>query len=258
MADQQNVSFNPDDASGLIDNVRATIADVKVDYFTANSGEKFVNVDVTYKATDRDFTEHYMLGRGDEWAPNAAKTGAIPLREGGRIWNKSDVFKLIKSLVDAGFPKNRVGTDLSVFKGTDVHLSRVVQEGATYKNKEGKEVTRTTLLVTRIYGLPGEKAGGKAAVASKTAAAPAASATPDTSQDDYAMDVLVRALSDPKAGGSLPLAQIPQAAFILITRDKKAAVRQVVQARLQDEAFLAGLVEQGLIAFDGKTVTLAG
>jgi hypothetical protein len=251
MADEkQGASFNPDDASGLLDNARVTVTAVKVDFFTAKSGAKFVNVDVTYKGAGQEITEHYMLGGADQWAPNATKTGAIPVTEGGRVWNKSDVFKLVKSFIDAGAPKP--GNDLSVFVGLDVHVNRVTQEGATYVDKDGKERQRTTLLVTKLYGKAEvAKVAGKAKAAVAVSDAPVA----DDSNDAYIMELLVEIVTE--AGGSIAKDKLPQPAFIKLTRAKKASIRQAVQDRLANDAYLGTLVEAGLIAFDGKTITLA-
>jgi hypothetical protein len=270
--DRQGASFNPDDASGLLDNARVKIGAVKVDIFTStkgkNAGTKYVNVDVTYTGGAQEITEHYMLGGADQWAPNASKTGAIPVTEGGRVWNKSDVYKLVKSFIDAGFPKNRVSNDLSVFAGLDVHVNRVTQEGATYLDSEGKERQRTTLLVSKIYTSPADmasgaysKAAGKVGRPAKGAATPAATANVASSEGDdandaYATELLVEILTE--SGGELPKERLPQPAFIKITRAKKAAIRQAVQDRLQNDAFLNSLAEQGLIGYDGKIVSLGG
>lgn len=251
-------SWNPDEASGLVDNVRATIKAVVVDYFTADSGFKGVNVNVTFARTgEADITERYMLGSADQWAPNATKTGVHPLGEGnGKIWNRSDAHKFIKSLADAGFPKNRIGNDLSVFVGTDCHINRVTQDRTYTDKKTGKERTQTTMLVTKIYALPGEKGtGAKAVSKSNGAVAGEGPSSPTSSEhDDYATDVLLRVL---KAKGPVSRDDLAKQAFIEITKDRKAPIRAAVQARLVDEAFLAGLMEAGKIGYDGTTVSAA-
>jgi hypothetical protein len=258
-ATQAAVSFNPDDASGLLDNARVKVTDVKVDYFTStkgkNAGTKYVNVDVTFEGGGQKIIEHYMLGGADQWAPNAAKNGAIPVVEGGKIWNKSDVFKLMKSFVDAGFPKAELGADLSVLVGCDVHVNRVTQEGATYLDDKGKERQRTTLLVTKLYerGKGAAKGAATKPAAGTKASAPAAGPTTNE-HDDYATELLVEILSE--NGNTFERAGLDKPAFLKITRAKKAAIRQAVQSRLIDEAFIAGLVEQGLVAYDGKIVSL--
>ncbi len=262
---EQVASFNPDDASGLLDNARVKISSVVVDVFAADSGSKFVNVNVTYKG-DNDITERYLLGGADQWAPNAAKTGAISIKEGGRIWNKSDVFKLMKSIIDAGFPKARLGGDLSVLVGLDVHVTRVTQEGSTYKDKKtGQDRQRTTLLVSKIYTeaaqlASGAYAGGKPAAAAKAAPKAAAKAGApvvsgdDSVNDEFTTEVLVEVL-----GKTNPIAKadVKSPAFLIITKKKQSAIREAVQARLVNDAFLGSLVEAGLIAYDGTTISLA-
>jgi hypothetical protein len=261
MAEEKLASFNPDDASGLLDNARVTIKKVVVDFFNAKSGSKFVNVTVGYEGGGQSISENYMLGGADLWAPNAAKTGAIPVTEGGKVWNKSDVFKLVKSLIDAGFPKNLIGGDLSVIEGTEVHVNRVTQEGATYTDKDGKERQRTTLLVTKIYteqALLGKTKGGavagKAAKVTTEAAATTAAAGDDN--DAFATEILVGILEGAD-GKALPKDKLKQPAFLLIMKAKKAAIRDAVIARLQNDDFLGSLAEAGLVTYDGGVVTLA-
>ena len=260
---EQVASFNPDDASGLLDNARVKISSVVVDVFSADSGAKFVNVNVVYKG-DSDITERYLLGGADQWAPNATKTGAISIKEGGKIWNKSDVFKLMKSIIDAGFPKARLGGDLSVLVGLDVHVTRVSQD-STYKDKKtGQDRQRTTLLVSKIYTdaaqlASGAYASGKPAVAAKAAPKAAAKAGAavvsgdDSVNDEFATEVLVEVL------GKGPVAKegVKSPAFLIITKKKQSAIREAVQARLVNDAFLGSLVEAGLIAYDGTTISLA-
>lgn len=259
---QSEVSFNPDDATGLIDNVRAKLTAVKVDVFTSksiqNAGAQYVNVEWQFKSDTGEFVERDLLGPATEWAPNKTKTGVVSLTGKG-IWNKSDIFQRIKSFIDAGFPKTRVSTDLSVFVGGDYHLNRVVQEGKVRKNTDGTEGKRTILLVSKVYALPGEKPGRAAGTTAK-ANGSAGEATIAVG-DDYAQKVLAAIVADKK--GSVPLNQIPQAAFIHIMRDKQAPagnkkdITAAVQAKLADEAFLLSLAEQNVIGFDGSTVTTA-
>lgn len=263
MADVQGAaSFNPDDASGLLDNARVKITALVVDFFTAtkgkNAGSRFVNADVTFEGGGQKVVEHYMIGGADQWAPNASKTGVLPVVEGGKIWNKSDVHKLITSLVNSGFPKALVGADLSVFVGLDVHVNRVTQEGQTYMDKEGKERVRTTLLVTKLYTdmstfTPGTATAGKATTKA-TAKAATGGATTDE-HDALLTEMLVEILTE--SGNATTKDKLPQPVFIKATRGKKTAIRQQLQERIVSDAFLGTLVEAGLIAVDGANISLA-
>lgn len=272
MAEQQaGASFNPDDASGLIDTLTGKIAAVVVDYFTTkptdgSAPKRLVNVDVTYEGQGQKVVEHYLLGNGEEWAPNATKTGAIPVVEGKKIWNKSDVFRWVKSLVDAGFPKAQVGTDLSVFVGTEVIINRVAQEGngATYTDKKtGQTKTRTTMLVTKILNLP-KAASARGSQTRTTAAAPAQSAAPASTEggggnyDGQLTEIIIGALGQKGNENGLAKEKLLQPIFIAATRARLSAdVRKAMQERSQSDEFLASLMEQGVISYDGATVAPA-
>ena len=258
---QGGASFNPDDASGLLDNIRGKITKVVVDFFTAtkgkNAGSKFVQAAFTFEGQGVKHTENYMIGGADQWAPNATKTGAIALKEGGRVWNKSDIYAFIASVCNAE-PKFKalIGADLSVLVGADVQLSRVTAEGSNYKDDQGVERTRTRLLVTKVYEMP--KAGGaKGTKATATAKPTATSAPADTGDnDDLLTAILVEIVGE--SGGSVAKSALAPAIFIKATKRKVGApVRAALQERAQDDAFLAGLAEEGLIQFDGTTLSAA-
>lgn len=256
-AEQQAVSFNPDDASGLIDNIDALIKKVEVDYWKSERSDfRGVYVIATYApAGGAEFTERYLLGKDSEWAPNGPKTGALPVQAGGRIWNKSEAYKWVTSLVNAGFPKGQVGADLSVFTGANVHVNRVA-DGSTYKDKEGKERARTTLLVTKVNELP--KGKGAAAKTTTAAASTATTGQPAEVDDKQLADFLKESIEDPKNKGVVPIAKLKQEIFLRATRAKVApAVRTAMQNRVVDEGFLTGLAEAGTIGFDGTQVSAA-
>lgn len=262
--EQAAASFDPEDASGLLDDARVTITNAEVTMFTAkqgkNAGQSYVNLDVTYKNGDQDVVEHYLIGGADQWVPNKTKTGVVSVgREGGKIWNKSDVVKFWAALKNAGFKNGaNVGNDCSVIKGLDVHVKRVTTEGS-YTDKNGAERQRAVLLVTKIYGQASGAASKPAAKQSvaKQATAPAASApaTPAGDVDDLATLTLVDLLA---AGKPLAVGELGRAAFLPLTKSKTPApTRAAVIARIADPTFLGGLSEQGLVQFDGSTVSAA-
>lgn len=259
---QDGVSFNPEDASGLLDSIRGKITKVVVDLFTAtkgkNQGQQYVQMGVTVEGGGTKHTENYLLGNASEWAPNATKTGAIPLKSGGKVWNKSDVFAFFKSLTDAE-PKFKalIQKDLSVIVGTDVDLTRV--SGDSYQDEAGQTRTRSRMLVTKVYAMPGPggaKAATKATAKASAPAAAAAPAGPADANDDVLTGMILEIVGE--AGGSVAKDALLQPIFIKATRKKLSpAVRVALQGRAQDDAFLAGLAEVGLVQFDGTTLSAA-
>lgn len=255
MAETQGAaSFNPDEASGLIDNVRATVKAIVVDIFSADSGFKGVNANVTYAPQGMpEFTERYLIGSAEEWAPNADKSGVLSLT-GKKIWNKSEIFRLVTSFVNGGFPKEKVTDKLTVFVGSEVQLQRIA-DGTTYINKKsGQEQKRTTMLVTKVYELP--KAGGaaKTTAASKGKAASTAAPAGDFDVDATLTDMLVGIVAEK---GSVAKTGLAQPIFLAATKQKLSTQRAALQARAQDDAFLASLAEAGVIGFDGTTISAA-
>lgn len=268
--EQAAASFNPDDASGLLDDARVKITKAAVGTFTAKSGKNvgqtYVNLDVTFVGGGQETIEHYMIGDATQWAPNAAKTGVVPIgREGGKLWSKSDAVKFTKSLIDAGVPKALIGNDVTVIEGLDVHVTRVT-DGRTYEAKDGKQRANSTLLVSKIYtpvdqigktsgkGVTAAAGGGKKPVAARPAAAAAPTGGSGAADvDAVATDTLIGIL----ANGPLTLDNIDQPAFLALTKAKKAAIRPQVIERMKDAAFLGTLVDGGLVTFDGQEVGIA-
>jgi hypothetical protein len=265
---QKLVSFNPDDASGLVDNLRGKVTGLVVNTFKAKSGESYVNIELTIG----EHTEYYLLGNANEWAPNADKTGVISLKEGGsKIWNKSVVYKLFQSFVNAGFPKAKLSDNLAVLLGLDVLAARVTQDGETRKDQNGVERPKQVLLIKTIFTSREDVESGKYATASapkavSAKAAPKATAAPkaaasapaaEAADDSYVAELLVEILSE-APNKTLTPAETKTPIFMKLTKAKKASLRASVQARIVEDAFLASLVEGGLISYDGSSISLAG
>lgn len=277
MAERKGASFNPKDASGGFEKGRVTITNARVDYFTAEKGKtagtRYVKLFMDFVRADggEPINVGLLIGNADEWSPNAAKTEAIPAREDGKFWNKSEIYRFMVSLASAGFPEARMGADFSVLSGLDVDVERV-QTGGTHKDNEGKERPNTALLVTKIHTSAADLASGAYAkngtsgtgTAKKVSAAPSRTVTKTTTPVTsaatggdlraYAQTLLVDILN--ANGGSYDKASIQKPAYIAITKAKRGAERNDIIAILQDQAFIDSLVEQDVIVDDGETLSV--
>lgn len=274
--ERKGASFNPDEASGGFDKGRVTITKAVVDYFTAtkgkNAGARFVSLNLEFTRSDGGdpIPVGLIIGNDQEWAPNSSKTEAIPTREDGAFWNKSDIYRFMVSLVNAGFPKNRMGSDFSVLVGLDVDVERT-QTGGSHKDKDGKDRPNTALLVSKIHTSQADlvsgayaknvtasgtaKAGSKPSSKPSTAVKTAAPVTPSGDLNDYAKGLLVDILTE--KGGSFAKAEIHKPAYIAITKAKRGAERNDIIAILQNQEFIDGLVGDGLVVDDGETLSVA-
>jgi hypothetical protein len=252
MAEKKAVSLLPSEATGMFDNARAVVVGAKFGGFKANSGADMVNLVLNFKAADgKDIEERYLVGNAAEWTPT--KDGYNVINEaGGTLWNKSLLYQLFKSFVDSGFPEANLVGGVKGLIGADVHLVRT-PTGGTYIDGKGKERVRASLFVTKVYGTAAVK-GVKAAAAK---AAPAAAAEASSDVDAYATEVLKDILALPAHAGGVNKEGLKVPVFQKLTKDKKLAQRPAVLAKLNDDAFLADLAENGIINFDGETIVAA-
>lgn len=275
--ERKGASFNPDDASGGFDKGRVVITKAVVDYFMAtkgkNAGTKYVNLNLVFDRTDGggELPVSLLIGSAEEWSPNSSKTEAIPTREDGKFWNKSDIYRFMVSLVNAGFPKARMGSDFSILVGLDVDIERVQTDG-THKDKEGKDRPNSVLLVTKVHTPAADlasgaysknvKASGGATAAAKTAAnkpstkvtQSSAPAAPSADIADYAKTLVIEILE--AKGAPTSVDDVAKDAYIRITKAKRGSERDAILAALKGDA-LAALVNDGLVAQDGDTLSMA-
>lgn len=276
VAERKGASFNPDEASGGFEKGRITITNPRVDYFTAERGKtagtRYVKLFMDFVRADggEPLNIGLLIGNAEEWSPNTAKTEAIPAREDGKFWNKSEIYRFMVSLVNAGFPKSRMGSDFSVLGGLDVDVERVAT-GGTYKDQEGKDRPNTALLVTKIHTSQADLNSGAYAKNAKSGTGGATkritgtpnrtvkpattAAAPSGDLREYAQTLLVEILE--ANNGAFDKATIHKPAYIAITKAKRGAERNDIIAILQDQAFIDALAGEGLIVDDGETLSLA-
>lgn len=213
------------------------------------------------------FTQMYSAGKAEQFVPSDDMRRFIPVGGAPGINQNTNAMMFLVSLVNAGFPEDKIGDDVAVFDGTRCHMHTVPQPkrpGLT--NAEGK----TVLVVDKIHSLPWEAAAPTApkakAAAPKAAAKPAAVAAP-VQQQAAAASVSAPA-ADPTSplwaqategvlslvtskGGSLLKKDIAGLAFSLFAKDPNR--NALVQLMYKDE-FLGA--EGQPWNFDGTTVSM--
>lgn len=274
-AERKGASFNPDEASGGFDKGRVTITRAKVETYKAERGKtagtEYTRLALGFApaAGGEEIPYNILIGNAEEWTPNASGTEAIPTREDGKFWNKSEIYRFMLSLVNAGFPKTRMGSDFTVLVGLDLDVERV-SIGGTHKDAEGKERPNTALLAMKVYTSQADLNSGaysknvKASAAkprTTTTNAVSRTVTPVAAQQTggdlraYAQRLLVSILQA-QTSGSFLKADIHKPAYIAITKAKRGAERNDIIQILQDQEFIDGLVAEGVVVDDGETLSL--
>lgn len=126
--------------------------------------------------------QYYSVDDQSRFIPSGDGTEILPADEKNpkTIWVHCNFALWVQKLVEAGFPADKIGQDVSIFNGMVVHAEGVPQPKRQTQSKvsevpaeQGQKKDRTIVIVTDVIKLPGEKKAGKAPA--KAAAAPAAS-----------------------------------------------------------------------------------
>ena len=110
---------------------------------------------------DQAHEQYYSAGDPSKFAPSPDGKALTSLTGSATGLNAStNALAFLTSLVNAGFPEDKIGNDVSIFDGTVVHVNQVAQpkRAGLKDQKRGK----TYLLVTKIVRLPWEAAPASA------------------------------------------------------------------------------------------------
>ena len=171
----QGVSLNPDNfvEGGLIDDFDGIIQKARFVLFDFN-GKSDERICILLEGVTKDgdaWSQYYSAGDPKRLTPSPDGTMAIPV--GGSatsIVNSSNAAQLLTSVVNNGFPKDRLTRQITFLEGMGAHFRRVAQpERKGLKKKEDDQRENQTLVVEKIHWLPGETPKFQPGVA-KTAA----------------------------------------------------------------------------------------
>lgn len=173
------VSLNPDDygeGGGGLDDMDGKIIEARAVIFDYDgkfdpSPGALLKVDV---GADEPLTQFWSIGSSNDWEPNADGTGFKPIGKRTTIVKTANLGMLITSAINAGFPKDKVKNDLTVFEGLECHFDKVAVERKGLGNKE-----TSTIIITKIHKLP----GGKGSTAKKGASKGSTKASAEVSEE---------------------------------------------------------------------------
>lgn len=162
------------------------------------------------------------------------------LEGSGKINNGSNFGQFIISMVNAGFPENKLDDDIGILVGTKAHFERVAapkRSGMTKAPRaDGKTYEDTILVVTKILQLPWDapkKGKAMAKVAGKPAAGKAAVKGTDNDVASEATDAVMEVLSGNPEG--MTKQQLAKALFQVVKGNTNASA---IVKMCYDEEFL--------------------
>ena len=259
MTKEEGVSLNPETfllGGGLVDDIVATwdlVEFCMFDYMGKAAAVPAIHISMTDQATEGSHDQYYSVGRAQDWTPSDDGKKLIAIGSATGIRSTSNGGILLASAVNARFPVDQLGDDISVMVGTVAHMIRVPAPKrpslAKQKNEDGSDRESTILIVDEIVSLPGEKKAAKA-IPKKAAKAPAgvpkaakaaakpAPAPAEEADDDMvadAMNFVMEVVAE--AGGSAAKKTFPARVF----KDLKENPNKVAISKMVfDDNFLGG------------------
>jgi hypothetical protein len=247
MSEIRALSFNPNDAvaGGLLDDADVLIKEARICLWDYNGkANTTCAIRVAFvDGEDKQHEQYYSVGAPDRYVPSEDGRQVLPVAGATGLNTNSNAFRFIKSLVDSGVPADFIATDIGKLDGMRVHVKQFAQEKRAGLNQPQDDKNRTSLLVTKLIAMPGEKPKGgttKAATASKPAtgapaSAPATTNAPSAEVADKAVIYIAQVLA--ANGGSVSRAKISQLVFQAANAAKDGD-KQALTKIVYDEKFL--------------------
>lgn len=260
-------SLNPDDASeggGYLDNALATIIDAKVIVYTFPNSiygpSTCLAVEYDAPEAGQKTVQYYTAAKPENFVPTADNKGFARVGKSTQLSTDSNAMFFLGKLVAAGFPKNKLGNDVSVLIGTKALVGQVPKsEKATGQPAAAGQPAnkpKTVLVPLKVVKLPWETSevplqGGQNPTVAHTVPSviqqPAAS-TPlpsvaqggaqPAAQGNNALDEQAQGVTFQLIlanGGSIQKAQLPQKAFMELAKDPN---RNALVQMISQDAFL--------------------
>lgn len=255
---------------GFLNGVVGTIVDTKVETFESKKGDEMVSFRLFVKPDGADQpvdTSLFFGGLEGHTVSDDERSLASESGDPIRIGANTGLGVFMETLLDIApelenrLPDLDAGAALTLtgLHGTRLEFRQQVNEEATKKRgkrkgKNGKEYAQTDLVVERVLEMPqaASKSNGKAAKpAGKPAAGKGAAKAAPAGGDvaELAETTLVEILKA-QDDNTIPKQKVRMKVFSLFgAKHPQRAQRDDVVKTIYDDAFLAGLVESGVIEY---------
>jgi hypothetical protein len=274
MADKKVASLNPDDfteGGGLLDDADVVIKEARFEMFDYQGnvpppGSPSLQVEMEFdnEGTPETTVENYSMGSAKDWEPSEDGCQLIAIGQATSLRMSTNGGIWLKALLDAGFPLDKLGNDVSNVDGLSCHVIRVpepqrkgIVKSEKQKAREEKYGPPTLLVVSEILEMPGEsKAAGKKAgpgaakgktskPASKPAASKPAAGESDGDIETKAMMAIMEILAEV---GSITKKTLPAKVYQVVKDDPDK--QAIVQMTFNDE-----FLESGSWTYEDGTLT---
>lgn len=231
------VSLDPTtmyEGGGLVDDLDATIEEAAFVMFDYGGKAPIPVPAAHFKLVGEDGEardQYWSIGK--DFAPSS-DGGTLVATGTSTSLNKGSNFGiLMASIVESGFPSNRLTDSIKVLEGMKCHFSRVAApKRGTVKapRADGKVYDDTILVISKIHQLPWEAKPGKKGA---TGATKGKAGGGDASMDEELMEVVQTILLE--KGGEITRQQLAAAAFASL---KENPNRNAMVKRVYEDEFL--------------------
>jgi len=224
------------EGGGLLDDVNATVKEARFEIFDyQGKGNAAPSARFTLSLEDgSEVSQNWSCGKATDWTPSEDGKTLVAIGRATSLNRQSNVALLLESIVNSGFPEDKIGDDISIFEGMEAHFVRVPapeRKGLTKRtDAQGNVIEQTVLVVDKIIKLPWEKKAsapkGQAKAPASAPKAPARAAAEGEDLTEVASAAVLEILAENPDG--VAKAQLPALLFKkLASHPKKAQIMQV-------------------------------
>jgi hypothetical protein len=257
----KGASLLPNDfaVGGALPNGEYTIAASKASTFDYNGTQPASPaLHITFADADGEAREqYYSAGKLEFLAPDVDGRRFInPNGDDAKISKQSNAAAFLISIINAGFPVDKLGDDVTVFAGTKVLIENVAQQKreGLKDQKEGKTIP----LVAKIISLSGEaKSGARGAAKIPVTATPKTAASPASSNgnlDEAAITAIQEILAE-TPDNSLTKLKLGTQVMLKLSKAHDPNLN-AIKKLATDSVWLAAQAEAGGWVSDGNTIKL--
>lgn len=157
------------EGGGLLDDVDVTFKScrfVKWDYAgKVPTSIPAAEVVMELEGVEEGVKQYWSAGNANDWMPGPDGKTLVAIGKATAIVSSSNLGILLTSIVNAGYPEDKLSDDISELDGMECHVARVPapkRSGLTRAPRaDGRAFEDTILTVSKIHKLPWEKKAAK-------------------------------------------------------------------------------------------------
>ncbi len=147
------------EGGGLLDNVDVVWKNPRFEMWDyAGKGPSIPALAIDLEPDEGEaITQYWSAGNADDWSPSKDGTKLVPTGKASSLSKSSNVYQLLKSLVEADFPEDKMEDDVSIYEGMKCHMVRIKAPDRPGLKQEKKKYEASVLVVDTIIQMPGEE-----------------------------------------------------------------------------------------------------